>query len=110
MLTVILVSDGSAANDHGSYGWVLGLLDGTRLAHGYGIVFEHDPSLYGAEGYGAKAGVLFLLHHFKYSTIVLPTADSDNGFKFYCNNKGLLKKFAVFCKYPNTGQSQVLTF
>jgi hypothetical protein len=59
---VILVSDGGARDDHGSFGWVLGLQNGTRLAHGFGSVFGHEPRSYRAEGYGAKAAALFLWH------------------------------------------------
>jgi hypothetical protein len=40
MSKVFLVSDGGAAADHGSYGWVLGLEDGTRLAKGWGKDFR----------------------------------------------------------------------
>jgi hypothetical protein len=38
---VILVSNGGAMDDHGSFGWVLGLQNGTRLSHGYGIGATH---------------------------------------------------------------------
>lgn len=41
MEEVLLVSDGGAAEDYGSYGWVLGLTNGTRLAQGWGKVYGH---------------------------------------------------------------------
>lgn len=40
---ILLVSDGGAVNHLGSFGWILGLQDGTRLAHGSGIAFGQDP-------------------------------------------------------------------
>lgn len=61
---IILVSDGGAVDDYGSYGWVVGNLDGERIAKGSGSVFGNDPRSYRAEGHGAKAGMLFLIHCF----------------------------------------------
>ena len=58
---VIMVSDGGAIPGSGTFGWVLGTTDGTRLAKGYGPAFGSDPKSYRAECYGAKAGFLFLL-------------------------------------------------
>ena len=63
---IILVSDGGALAQYGSYGWVLGTKDGKRLAQGSGAAFGFDPRSYRAEGYGAKAGTLFILLALKY--------------------------------------------
>jgi hypothetical protein len=71
---VILVSDGGAMDNHGLFGWVLGLQDGTRLAHANGIVYGHEPRSYCAEGYGAKAGALFLWNLFQYFKCTIPDA------------------------------------
>jgi hypothetical protein len=97
-----------AAEDYGSFGWVLGLADGTRLAHGFGTVHGHEPSSYRAEGYGAKAGALFLLYLFHYCDRAIPHADSEGGSSFHCDNEGLLKKLAVFGKYKNARQATCL--
>ena len=102
---VILVSDGGAVHDYGSYGWVLGLDDGTRLARGWGKVFGHDPKSYRAEGYGAKAGALFLWNVFEYCKKQVSTT---GGFTFYCDNEGLLKKLIVFRSYENAAQATCL--
>jgi hypothetical protein len=85
---IALVSDGGAAFECGSYGWVICNQDSTRLARGSGSVFGFDPRSYRAEGHGAKAGILFLVHCFLYCQQPLPTGQ----FKFYCDNEGLLKK------------------
>jgi hypothetical protein len=91
----ILVTDGGAAADFGSFGWVLGLVDGTRLAQGSGVVYGHDPKSYRAEALGAKAGSLlfqFCDHQLSWD---------DAGFQYYCDNKGLLRKLTVFCNHDN---------
>ena len=98
---VILVSDGGAAADFGSFGWVLGLQDGTRLAQGSGVVYGHDPKSYRAEAHGAKAGSLLLFHLFKFYNHHLQDPTNDGGFQYYCDNDGLLKKLEVFRRYEN---------
>jgi hypothetical protein len=94
---ILLVSDGGAKDEYGSYGWVLGLSDGTRLVHGFGTVYGHNPNSYRAEGYEAKAGALFLWHLFQYCKCpISDAAEEAGGFQFLCNNEGLLKKLIVF--------------
>jgi hypothetical protein len=93
----LLVTDGGATQDYGSFGWVLGLSNGTRLAQGSGVVFGHDPKSYRAEAYGAKAGSLLLMHLFRYCDHKLQ--DDNDGFTYYCDNEGLIMKLQVFCKY-----------
>jgi hypothetical protein len=79
-----MVSDGGAVDDHRSFGWVIALADGMRLAHGHRVdAYGHDPRWYCAEGYGAKASAFFMEHVF---------ALEDGGFNFHCNIKDLLKK------------------
>ena len=102
----LLVTDGGAARDYGSFGWVLGLSNGTRLAQGWGVVHGHDPKSYRAEAHGAKAGSLFLMHLFRYCEHCL--SSTDNGFHYYCDNEGLIKKLAVFRKYENAPQATCL--
>ena len=95
---VLLVSDGGALEKFGSYGWVLGLNDGTRIAQGSGSVYGYDPKSYRAEGYGAKAGTLFLLRLFQYCDCQLP---KNEAFEFYCDNQGLLKKLEYLRSHDN---------
>jgi hypothetical protein len=85
---IILVSDGGAIDNYGSYGWVVSTKEGTKIAQGSGSVFGCDPRSYRAEGYGAKAGTLFLIHCFTYCNVSIP----EGPFTFYCDNEGLLKK------------------
>ena len=103
---VILVTDGGAAADYGSFGWVLGLLNGTQLAQGSGVVFGHDPKSYRAEAHGAKAGSLFLMHLFRYHEHRLQP--DDDGFQYYCDNEGLNKKLLVFRTHENALTSTCL--
>jgi hypothetical protein len=53
-------SDGSAVAHEGSFGWVLSLEDGTRLAYGAGLVDGHDPRSFRAEDQGMLSVVCFL--------------------------------------------------
>jgi hypothetical protein len=92
-------------DNHGSFGWVLGLQNGTRRAHGFGIVFGHKPCSYCAEGYGAT---LFLLYLFQYSNCTIPDAPEASGVYYHGNDQGLLKKLAVFRRYKNAGQATCL--
>jgi hypothetical protein len=57
----------------------------------------HNPTGLKAEGYGAKAGMLFLIHCFKYCNVPIP----EGQFTFYCNNEGLLKKLKYMQSYNN---------
>lgn len=68
-------------------------------------MYGHDPKSYRAEGFGAKAGTLFLLNMFKYCDKTIPIS---GGFKFYCDNEGLLKKLVVFRSYENAAQATCL--
>jgi hypothetical protein len=61
---IILVSDGGSMDDYGSFGWVISTKEGDRVAKGSGSVFGSDPRSYRAEGHGAKAGLLFIIHCF----------------------------------------------
>jgi hypothetical protein len=89
------VSDGGAVHNCGSFGWVIGHKDGRRLAQGSGSVFGFDPRSYRAEGHGAKASHLFILHCFRYCKKSIPTGQ----FTFYCDNQGLLKKLTYLLSY-----------
>jgi hypothetical protein len=60
-------SDGSAVANEGSFGWVLSLKDGTRLAHGAGLVDGHDPRSFRAEGQGMLSVVCFLRRILEYT-------------------------------------------
>jgi hypothetical protein len=92
---IIVVSDGGAVQNYGSFGWVIGHKDGRRLAQGSGSAFGFDPKSYWAEGYGAKACHLFILHCFKYCERSIPSGQ----FTFYCDNQGLLKKLMYLRSY-----------
>jgi endonuclease/exonuclease/phosphatase family metal-dependent hydrolase len=101
---LLLVSDGGAMDDYGSYGWIISTTDGTRLARGSGSTFGYDPRSYRAESQGAKAGTLFILRCFDYCNVPIPAGQ----FKFYCDNEGLLKKLTYLRSYTNAIHSTVL--
>jgi hypothetical protein len=97
---IILVSDGGAMDDYGFFGWVVSTKGGDRLATGFGS----DPRSYRAEGHGAKAGTLFIIHCFWYCNFPIPPGQ----FTFYCDNQGLLKKLTYLRSYNNAIHATVL--
>jgi hypothetical protein len=101
---IILVSNRGTNNDYGLYGWVVSTHKGKKIAQGSGSVFGSNPQSYRAEGYGAKAGMLFLIHCFKYSNVPIP----EGQFTFYCNYEGLLKKLQYMQSYNNAINATVL--
>jgi hypothetical protein len=74
------------------------------MAQGSGSVFGCNPRSYRAEGYGAKAGMLFLIHCFKYCNVPIP----EGQLTLYCGNEGLLKKLQYMGSYDNAINATVL--
>ena len=77
----IACSDGSAVALEGTYGWVLCSEDGTRLAHGAGLVDGHDPRSFRAEGQGMLSVVCLLRRLFEWcqsSTAITGVLATDN--------------------------------
>jgi hypothetical protein len=101
---IILVSNGGAIDNYSSYCWVVSTKEGIKIAQGSGSVFGCNPQSYRAEGYGAKAGTLFLIHCFTYCNVPIP----EGQFTFYCNNEGLLKKLQYMRSYNNAINATVL--
>ena len=87
---VLLVSDASVENKCGSFGWIVCLTNGRRLARGSGLVFGDDPSSYRAEISGSRAGLLFLCHAFVYCEKSIP----DGSHQIFCDNVGYVNKTA----------------
>jgi hypothetical protein len=56
------------------------------------------------EAHEAKAGMSFLLHCFAYCNVPIP----EGQFTYFCNNKGLLKKFQSLRSYNNAITSTML--
>lgn len=101
---VIIVSDGGALPDRGSFGWIIGLLDGTRLARGQGTVFGSNPSSYRAEISGCKAALLFLRHLHLYCSEQQPAGK----LQYHCDNSGFIKKMMRFRSFPIAPASSCL--
>ena len=98
---IILVSDGGAIYDYGSFGWTLGDVGGSRFAQGSGAVFGHAPNSYRAEITGCKAGLLFLIHAFRFCDSPLPSGR----LQFHCDNYGFIKKMLKFREYELSAES-----
>jgi hypothetical protein len=90
---LLLVSDGSELARHMTFGWVLCLHDGTRLAVCSGPAFGTGSS-HRAEATGMLSGAHFLqlLQNFCAAHIQRPTT-------FSTDNKGLLTRILQRCQY-----------
>ncbi len=86
--TLYLASDGGAATNKGSYGWVLqvGLLP---IARGKGRAQGSDPRSFRAEGYGMSSGLLYLLQIHRFYGIQRNRTTAN---KIICDNQGLLTR------------------
>jgi exonuclease III len=100
---ILLVTDGGAANNMGSFGWIIGTLSGTRLASGSGPVFGFDPRSYRAETYGCRAGMTFVQLAFQYCRRPMKGTLSVS-----FDNQGLLKKQKAFQKFALAKYSAAL--
>jgi hypothetical protein len=97
----ILVSDGGAKDDYGSYGWVISHTNGTRIANGHGSVFVLNPKSYHAEISGCNAALLFILHAFQFCQQPLPPGI----LQIYCDNEGFVKKINKFREFRISAES-----
>jgi hypothetical protein len=98
---MLLASDGSQQSNMASFGWILGLHDGTRLATCSGPAYGAKLNSYRAEGYGLLSATRFLhhlRHHFhlelRHCSIV-------------CDNQSMVEKAGSIPhhlddQYPNT--------
>ena len=92
---VLLVSDGGAEGNFGSFGWTICLSDGSRLARGSGSVFGLTPGSYRSEISGCRSGLLFIIHAFLFSNTPLPPGK----LQIYCDNSGFIKKMHRFRQF-----------
>ena len=100
---LLLVCDGGAAANMGTFGWIVGTITGTRLASGSGPVFGFDPRSYRAEIYGCRSGLTFIKLAFQFSQLPMTGTLSVR-----CDNLGLIKKQASFRKFALAKYSATL--
>ena len=86
--TAQLVSDGSQQQASMSFGWILGLHDGTPLAEHSGPAYG-QPSSHRAEGWGMLSGARFLLHLQRYCNVTVPL---ECNVETICDNAGLISR------------------
>jgi hypothetical protein len=72
----LLVTDGGAVDNMGTFGWIIGTTSGTRLAAGSGPVFGFDPRSYRAETYGCRAGMTFVQLVFQFCRQTRPSEET----------------------------------
>ncbi len=100
---ILLVTDGGAANQMGTFGWIIGTTSGTRLAAGSGPVFGYDPRSYRAETYGCRAGMTFVQLVFQFCRRPM-----SGTLEVRFDNQGLLKKQQSFRKFALAKYSAAL--
>jgi exonuclease III len=100
---ILLVCDGGAADNMGTFGWIIGTTAGTRLVSGSGPVFGFDPRSYRAETYGCRSGLTFITLAFRFCKIPMTGTLSVR-----CDNLGLIKKQASFRKFALAKHSAAL--
>ena len=85
---IIVASDGSVANEKGSFGWVLTTTNGTLLATGSGVAFGYKITSFRSEAYSILAPLRLLYHHqcFHHST------HNQRSITWYCDSESLLKR------------------
>ena len=85
---IIVTSNGSVANEQGSFGWVIATTNGTILATGSGIAFGYKITSFRSEAYGILAPLRLLYHHqcFHHST------HNQRPITWYCDSESLLKR------------------
>jgi hypothetical protein len=99
----LLVTDGGAADNMGTFGWIIGTTSGTHLAAGSDPVFGFDPRSYRAETYGCRAGMTFVQLVFQFCRRTM-TGTLEVRF----DNQGLLKKRTSFRKFALAKYSAAL--
>jgi hypothetical protein len=90
----MLVTDGGAAANMGTFGWIIGTNDGARLASGSGPVFGFDPRSYRAETYRCRAGMTFVQLAFLFCHLPM-----HGSLSVRFDNQGLLKKQLSFREF-----------
>ncbi len=100
---LLLVCDGGAADNMGTFGWIIGTTTGTRLVSGSGPVFGFDPRSYRAETYGCRSGLTFITLAFRFCQLPMKGTLSIR-----CNSLGLIKKQASFRKFALAKYSAAL--
>ena len=100
---ILLVCDGGAADNMGTFGWIIGTSSGTRLASGSGPVFGFDPRSYRSETYGCRSGLSFIKLAFSFCNLPMTGTLSVR-----CDNLGLIKKQASFRKFALAKYSAAL--
>jgi hypothetical protein len=92
-------SDGSVKfSTHASFGWILSLPNGLRLATCSGPAYGAKPTSYRAEGYGMLSLLRFLLRLFQYCN----TMPAVNGI-IACDNLSLINKVLAYqSPFPTT--------
>ena len=100
---LLLVCDGGAADNMGTFGWIIGTITGVRLASGSGPVFGFDPRSYRAETYGCRSGLTFIKLAFRFCQLSMTGTLSVR-----CDNLGLIKKQAYFRKFALAKHSAAL--
>ena len=95
--TIFHVSDGSSANNHGTFGWTFGPNNNVTMRHA-GLAYGSPMDSYLAEAYGLLSSSCFW---FRATKFTLHRTHPHFRLKFYCDNKSLVHKINGFLEYQD---------
>ena len=85
---ILLATDGSVVENHGSFGWVIADQNGRILATGSGIAFGFKVTSFRSEAYGILAPLRLLYRFHCYHHLPL----FNRPITWYCDSESLLKR------------------
>lgn len=103
-ITLICVSDGSASNNIGTFGWVIAH-DNIQLVEGYGGVPGFPVTSLRSEGCGKLAWLTWLYHYKNFRSI-----DVRCSIQSFCDNKGVVSKTRRWNDYSNPSHTTTPNF
>ena len=93
--TIKIASDGGAAYDHGSYGWIICYSPEKIVARHKGVVRGYPIASRRAEAYGGLSLARFIYHVLCYFDLSF-----DKNINWYCDSRDVIKRFYDYSPTP----------
>jgi hypothetical protein len=98
---VIFASDGSVQEHRASYGWVMAITDGTRLAQCTGPAYGYRPTSFRAEGYGLLSVIRFI-------HLIQTKWNTSGRYTILCDNEAMIGIMQDHVRVADTYPNQTL--
>lgn len=98
---LLIATDGSAPHHNGSFGWVISLANGKRLAANYGRVQGAYISSFRAESYGLLSALCFVQRVSSFTSTNLPTLS------FYLDSKSVISRVSQLLQWDTLFPNQL---